>query len=149
MFLSYSCKVKVSQFQNEVIALPKFFHSYFVQCNDFIFSINLNHVPYHVSNIVLFSEALLNSFIFKYFRFLYFWFYIWEYMGYNNLCSITRYQDTVLYVMLTSSSLDILANRWQKIEQKQLNVCFIKIRSKHNSNTLLSLLRNFMKQTLV
>ena len=28
------------------------------------------------------------------------------------------------------------------------NVCFIKIRSKHSSNTLLSLLRIFMKQTL-
>ena len=30
----------------------------------------------------------------------------------------------------------------------QGNVCFIKIRSKHNSNTLLSLLQIFMKQTL-
>ena len=28
------------------------------------------------------------------------------------------------------------------------NICFIKIRSKHNSNTLLNLLRIFMKQTL-
>ena len=28
------------------------------------------------------------------------------------------------------------------------NVCFIKIRSKHSNNTLLSLLRIFMKQTL-
>ena len=28
------------------------------------------------------------------------------------------------------------------------NVCFIKIRSKHNDNTLLSLLRIFMKQAL-
>ena len=31
---------------------------------------------------------------------------------------------------------------------KSFNVCFIKIRSKHNSNTLLSLLRIFMKQAL-
>ena len=32
--------------------------------------------------------------------------------------------------------------------QCQSNVCFIKIRSKHISNKLLSLLRIFMKQTL-
>ena len=35
------------------------------------------------------------------------------------------------------------------IDYSQNNVCFIKIRSKHSSNTLLSLLRIFMKQTLV
>ena len=33
--------------------------------------------------------------------------------------------------------------------KKKSNVCFIKIRSKHSSNTLVSLLRIFMKQTLV
>ena len=32
--------------------------------------------------------------------------------------------------------------------KKKSNVCFIKIRSKHSSNTLVSLLRIFMKQTL-
>ena len=31
----------------------------------------------------------------------------------------------------------------------QFNVCFIKIRTKHSSNTLLSLVRIFMKQKLV
>ena len=33
--------------------------------------------------------------------------------------------------------------------QKRNNVCYIKIHSKHSNNTLLSLLRSFMKQTLL
>ena len=33
--------------------------------------------------------------------------------------------------------------------QRKYNGCFIKIRSKHSSNTLVSLLRIFMKQTLI
>ena len=36
-----------------------------------------------------------------------------------------------------------------KSDSLQYNVCLIKIRSKHSSNTLLSLLRFFMRQTLV
>ena len=36
----------------------------------------------------------------------------------------------------------------EHLHKEGVNVCFIKNRSKHNSNTLLSLLRIFMKQTL-
>ena len=45
---------------------------------------------------------------------------------------------------MVSNLLNIL-----KMFTKSANVCFIKIRSKHSSNTLLSLLRIFMKQTLI
>ena len=46
-------------------------------------------------------------------------------------------------------------SQWKKVTQKNRkkeigisNVCFIKNRSKHSSNTLMSLQRFFMKQTL-
>ena len=38
--------------------------------------------------------------------------------------------------------------RMEHLHKEGVNVCFIKNRSKHNSNTLLSLLPIFMKQTL-
>ena len=55
------------------------------------------------------------------------------------LCSVEV--DTFIKCMETSRILDF--QFWNNN-----NVCFIKIRSKHNSNTLLNFLRLFLKQTL-
>ena len=50
---------------------------------------------------------------------------------------------------LTHHGLQVfMKSNWHPCTNKATNICFIKIRSKHNSNTLLSLLRIFMKQTL-
>ena len=52
---------------------------------------------------------------------------------------------TVLDIEVWSERIDLLV---RVMCMKETNICLIKIRSKHSSNTLLSLLRFFMRQTL-
>ena len=52
---------------------------------------------------------------------------------------------TVLDTELWSERIDLLV---RVMCMKETNICLIKIRSKHSSNTLLSLLQFFMRQTL-
>jgi hypothetical protein len=67
----------------------------------------------------------------------------------NRTCvqvQIEWLQSTILFQATYHPFDDI--TRIQSYQMRLVNVCFIKIRSKHSSNTLLSLLRMFMKQTL-
>ena len=65
---------------------------------------------------------------------------------------VTGEETNVLNVLNNWLTKDIEDDKYQAIDQfgsaHEGNVCFIKIRSKYSSNTLVSLLRIFMKQTL-